>query len=505
MDATFLFKKICNVKTIFILSLIYGLVIRIFRLFYPIWGEEGYYTYFAVNSVRSGQLNFLFHPPIGQLIYVLSAALFGPNNIGFRIVPFVFGLLTIYITYVFAKKMFGLKAAYISTSLLLISKIHIEATNLVDLDGAILTAFNLLSMYFVWLFFKRQNKKMLVPSGIFLVLSSLTKISGAIIAIPSLLFTLIKRGFSDFKLVSLLFIVGVISTFIGTLFVPNGLSYGVSRIQFDLFQRLRMLLLVSWHFTVPFVLLVILAIFEKSKDDNKLFLKLWIISVFLIFFLVVISGQPDRHLSVIVPPFFILLGSYLQGVNLKNKWTIIFGILTVLPLVLLQITDRVWNYSLTLTILPYLVPGLIFILANFKKYKFIFVSLLLFSGIAYNIYLTTFDQATILTTVSSQAINYYLENYHNQSVIANLIGICYNLEINFNNKCDLPRVNASVEDYNNSKIIILMNFYQTEQTRLKNQKYPVSDEVVQVINNSFTLVKEFKFLNKEYAWVFEHK
>jgi hypothetical protein len=495
-----------NLKTIFLIAAVLGLSIRIFNLFLPIWGEEGFFTTHAVETLKNHHFSFELHPPLGQLFYVAAAFFFGPNYISFRLVPFVFSLITILTTFIFAKKMFNLRIAYIAVTLLLLSKLHILSSTYIDLDGAILTTFNLLFMYFMWQSINgdfHSFKKNFIFSNVFLVFSTLTKITGGVVTLPVLIFSFF-RNHKTLKITLITVFIAIVFTYIGTIFVQTSISHAASYLTFNLFQKLRFLLLVSWQISAPFSLLLLIVLLTKSKGHNELFLKLWVTVVFLFFFLFSSGGQPDRYISILLPPIFILLACYISRIKLKKYYlSLILGIITIFPLLLLKIVDKIWMFSLFLTIIPYILPVFFSSTLFFKKYKKFFIWVLLFSGIFYNLYFAFFDISRIYSITSAQAIDYYLNNYKGEKIASNVISICFNLETYYNQSCYFS-VGLS-KGYDDAKTIILINFYRPIEDMLNKARYPLTEEMLKNINENFILVKSFTFLDREYAWFFVKK
>jgi hypothetical protein len=495
-----------NLKVIFLIAVGIGLSIRIFNLFIPIWGEEGFFTTYAVETLKTHHFSFELHPPLGQLFYVAAAFFFGSNYILFRLVPFIFSLITILITFIFAKKIFNLRIAYIAVTLLLLSKLHILSSTYIDLDGAILTTFNLLFMYFMWQSINgdfHSFKKKFIFSNIFLVFSTLTKITGGVVTLPVLIFSFF-RNHKTLKITLITVFIAIVFTYIGTIFVQTSISHAASYLTFNLFQKLRFLLLVSWQISAPFSFLLLIVLLIKSKSHNELFLKLWIMIVLLFFFLFSSGGQPDRYVSILLSPIFILLARYISRIKFENyHFSLLLGIVTIFPLLFLKIVDKIWMFSLPLTVVPYILPLLFFSLLLFKRYRNFFTLALLFSGIAYNLYFTIFDISHIYAITSDHVMNYYLDNYKGEKVASNVISICFNLKTYHNSECYFST--GLSDGYGDAKIIILLNFYRTIENTLNKAKYPLSDEMLVNVNEKFILMKTFTFFDREYAWFFVSK
>lgn len=83
------------------------------------------------------------HPPVGEFIYRQAGFLIGYDN--FRIVPFVFGLLNLFLVFYLVKTIFDAKTALFATGLFSVSFYSLLASLMVDTDGAIMPFFFLIS------------------------------------------------------------------------------------------------------------------------------------------------------------------------------------------------------------------------------------------------------------------------------------------------------------------------------------------------------------------------
>ena len=98
------------------------------------------------NSAISGDLSSP-PPPIMELSLSLAGRFFGYENL--RVVPFVFSILNLWLVYLLARRLSGgKKAAYFAAGLFVVSVYSLIANLQIDIDGAILPFFVLLSYYF---------------------------------------------------------------------------------------------------------------------------------------------------------------------------------------------------------------------------------------------------------------------------------------------------------------------------------------------------------------------
>jgi glycosyltransferase involved in cell wall biosynthesis/4-amino-4-deoxy-L-arabinose transferase-like glycosyltransferase len=85
------------------------------------------------------------HPPLMELIYVWSGAIFGADNL--RLMPLVFGVISAWLLYIVMRRRVSASAAAWATGLYAISMYGVLASLMLDMDGTILPAFFLAAVY----------------------------------------------------------------------------------------------------------------------------------------------------------------------------------------------------------------------------------------------------------------------------------------------------------------------------------------------------------------------
>lgn len=148
-----------------------------------IYHQDEYKWAMIVNPIFNlqGESN---HPPLVGLLYHLTGEAFGYDRL--RILPFIFSLLGLILAYLLVKKLYGEKAALITSSILLVSVYNLIASLQIDFDGALLPFWGLLTVYaFYHLDFRhirdRKNYCWLAILCVSLVGGFLTKLSFFII------------------------------------------------------------------------------------------------------------------------------------------------------------------------------------------------------------------------------------------------------------------------------------------------------------------------------------
>jgi dolichyl-phosphate-mannose-protein mannosyltransferase len=142
------------------------------------------------------------HPPLGKLLMAAGILTFGLNTIGWRIVPFIFGIAMIPIMYIFGKRMFKNRfGAFASAFLISFDSMHFVLSR-IGLIDIILSTFIILMFYFFFIYydgdlFKKGWKHANLPlllSGIFFGLAVSVKWTAVFGAFAVMvLFLLLKR------------------------------------------------------------------------------------------------------------------------------------------------------------------------------------------------------------------------------------------------------------------------------------------------------------------------
>lgn len=109
--------------------IIASLLIRLVSLNQSLWLDEGISVLFAKSlSYKSLMFNFSlsdFHPPLFYVLLKFWISIFGSSEISVRLPSLLFGLASIVIIFLIAKKLFDLKTALIAATLLGTSPLHI--------------------------------------------------------------------------------------------------------------------------------------------------------------------------------------------------------------------------------------------------------------------------------------------------------------------------------------------------------------------------------------------
>lgn len=280
------------------------------------------------------------HPPVGEFIYRQAGFLVGYDN--FRMVPFFFGFLNLFLLFYLVRNLFGIKPALWSAGIFAFSFYSLLASLMVDTDGAIMPFFFLLMMI-GYLKIKEQEFKInnknwpwLLLLTISLVLGFLVKAS-FMIGIVALVgdFLITKNIFADKKkFVRYLVYMGLglitlgLLLFIAQFIFPSfrlewTLNYWKRFVKFGdrgwfqtFIQFFKALLYLS-----PFLVFTPLLVDKETFNRGRPFFLF--IGAGLFFYLVAFDfsgGALDRYFQFLVLPLSIISGAIIAKNIVNLKW-----------------------------------------------------------------------------------------------------------------------------------------------------------------------------------------
>jgi 4-amino-4-deoxy-L-arabinose transferase-like glycosyltransferase len=165
------------------------------------------YAYSILSHNWSWPKHYMYgQPPFLPYILAILTYLFGGDLKIFRLVPIIFGSLSVSMLYVLGKELFDRKVGILSSLLLGFSSIHILYSRTVMLES-MLIFFILGSIYFFWKsYYVKRNFKSAVLAGVFLGLAIDTKYVGLLLIPIFIIFILWtnRNGFFSLNLKSLI-------------------------------------------------------------------------------------------------------------------------------------------------------------------------------------------------------------------------------------------------------------------------------------------------------------
>lgn len=335
-----------------------ALLIRIIGVNTPLYTDEAHYTnikpyfssqYYVDYGLKPMEKNLSeqyfaskfdanpsisHHPPFSMALWAVSAFIFGKTSFAFRIVPLIFGLLSIFLVYLLAKHLYGEKAGLFSAALAAISFYSILSSLLVDVHGAIQMTMFLASVYFFLKHETSKETKHLIYSAVFAGLATLNSYTSiflfAIITIYSLIKSrkmetfvkLLKFGaiavatYSIFPILAFIFNRDV---FLRTLITAGALAANINP---------RFLVFLGIWVGPLLLGLAALCLLKRRKEDLIFFIWIIVAATFCVFSSP--NASLDRYFAVAVPAFIILAGRFLSEANLKDRHIYTGGIIFLL-------------------------------------------------------------------------------------------------------------------------------------------------------------------------------
>lgn len=355
-----------------LLILLLALVLRIINLNQSLWLDEATQALLSSKSINSifFERSADFHPPLFYLLMHFWIK-FGTSEVWLRLLPVIFGVLTVYGVYLLAQSIFGKKVALVSALLLSVAPYHIYYSQEIRMYSlaAMLAVF---SMYFFWKFVEDgKNWHTNIASSLSYTLTAVlllyTHYLGFLLIIAQLLYMIMFRFQKrSLFLINLLFV-----AFLGSFWLPQffkQLSAGVNTNTY--FPGWGEMLGTPFYKFLPLIFLkfsigrisfdnrvvysiVALSVFclfgyflflalRKIKNNNIKFLSIWLfvpilLSLIISFWLPL--DQPFRLLFVL-PAFYILLAFGLTSQKRLEKIGLFLIVLTSLFSLLIYNTDK---------------------------------------------------------------------------------------------------------------------------------------------------------------------
>lgn len=286
----------------------------------PFFGDEVYFGRVARDIAVFGfpRPELLAHPPAFSYALAASFGLFGFSEWAARLVPTLFGLLSLVVVYKVGESVYSREAGALAVFILVLSKTFLGYTTLVDIDGSAVTFFLLLETYLIFRYLKRPETHSLIPAATLLGVGLLFKLGTVIVPFVVLLFMERKRPFPAIS--SILLGMGIFLTAYTAYFTryPWGFWTGFLRPLSHFFGTaggvreplLKFLGVLFWNASFPLVLLLGYSLLRAlSEDDRKAkFLAFCAILILLAYSLV--SHKMERYFVPAIPLIAILAAGY---------------------------------------------------------------------------------------------------------------------------------------------------------------------------------------------------
>ena len=304
-------------------------------------GDEDYTRNFAV---------FRAHPLLLQSLVSISFALFGIQDTTARIIPVLFGSLTVFVTYLVGKELFNKKIGLICGLVLALLPFHIVFSRQVLVDVP-LSFFVVLFLYFLTKYRKTGSSFSCYLVGVSCGLCFISKEVGIITIPVFLVYSMLTNSLKLKKIHNFFF--GIISAIFPYLFlILTRQDASNAFYQYAMFQLERYghglsikypSILINEAFgyvlSILCIISVVLVLIESKKSRNlyrnQILLLVLVISSFFLFYQL-LPATGDRFMITLVPPGVILACSIFvtRTVSQWKLQNLLFFI--VVPLIILS-------------------------------------------------------------------------------------------------------------------------------------------------------------------------
>ena len=310
------------------------------------------------NSCGTAIYNFA-HPPVKLITYVLWAQMFGFSEISMRMIPFLFGLLTVAFTYIFGKKLFGERAGIAAAVLMAVGRYHIHASHVIATDSGILIFSALMSLFCFYMYKEKSRKIYLAASFAFFFVAIMTKFSAVTLIFPMyiLSFLYYRKSFRE----DFIYITGFLLASFAVLFAVANIAgapqYFYGPVNFALktagnpytlgefmHDKAFKIATMTWQATPFLAVLVLLALLHLKRDKNTVFVTSWLLVTFFVVF-VPYGTDTQRNFFIALPAVFLLAGKYISDIKIDFRKLALAAIIPTVYYLAAGVTDFSGYYN----------------------------------------------------------------------------------------------------------------------------------------------------------------
>lgn len=314
-------------------------------------GDEAVYSGQAATLSGSEESAKYFsiyraHPLFLQFIVSIFFANFGVSDVIARMVPAIFGILTVIFVYFIGKELYDKRVAMVAAIVMTVIPYHIIVSRQVLLDVP-LSFFSTLTLFFVIRYLK-QDKGIywLYFIGASSGLSFLSKEVGIFVLIASIVSLILTKKF-DFKKLAIIGVSFLLATspfWIPILTIPEAqqtaLSYWQWQTSRDQNQPDIFYLTILFRDALGFVLtgMFVVSLFHllkvgKLKNPPVIVLLTWVVATLVLFQLLPIKGF--HFAQSLLPPLVLLAMSILDGHWIRKKRSYTILVIVLVPLIVI--------------------------------------------------------------------------------------------------------------------------------------------------------------------------
>lgn len=320
-----------------LLIILASLFVRSFGLGASLFDDETMYGRAVANAGNFGFNPNHYTPILMQWLQLPVTSLWGFDSWVLKLVPLLFGLLIMFISYLISRQLFGSRAAKITLLLIGFSFYPILSSLQLDVEGSLMTFFYLLAVYSLFQIEEKNLLKWKVTCGLALFFSLLSKHNAVLIFAILFVYVLIKDKFHLKKVIRKLFIpfsigIGGYMFFLGFAYLidPKNLSmmfgHGSQFFTGIYFSSIALPILFFWG--TPLLLgSAFLAMWYRKRlsGEKSLIFYAWLIIVLLFYVFIIEWGDYSRYLANLVPPMAILGGNFLSKFRIRFKEIVCCG------------------------------------------------------------------------------------------------------------------------------------------------------------------------------------
>jgi len=181
---------------IFTVVIFSGFFLRFYNLSWETYGYgEVEIKQAADEYVKGNFVNnyYIFDtPPLGKYMFAMSIAIFWDSEFSMRIVPLIFGMLTIISVFYVTQKVYDIKISILATVITAFSILQIQFSRYAQLE-TMLSFFYVLTFYFLWKVVNNRGKYSSYLLGITLGLSVAIKFTSVIIVFAVILYAIYSK------------------------------------------------------------------------------------------------------------------------------------------------------------------------------------------------------------------------------------------------------------------------------------------------------------------------
>jgi 4-amino-4-deoxy-L-arabinose transferase-like glycosyltransferase len=414
-----------NTKLIFLLILVLGVLLRVEYLNKSFQKDEVSLIWPARNlyqkDVPEFSENYLFdHAKLSKTmcrssVYMLYLGeimrLSNTNEAVVRFSIVIFSVSTIVLIYFVGEMLGGKKLGLLSSFLLAINRLHVEHSQIIDVDGSILTFFVLLTVFFLIKWWKFKKDKYLIYSTLIISLALLFK-EPILLIFPALFLYSYKRKELQKAFAALLSSITIFLFFIllfSYLYSTDFLDCSIRWVNSFVFHTLytsqvpgsasftsrlyQFVGISSWDITLPLIFLFLFSLIYVFKTKKDFYRFLVYFSIIFIIFYVGVLGV-TRYFVPTIPIICLIVATYILDLKIINPKSVAIVLLIAaicfssfyllkIRTDVLFLNDIKTNFSLIS--IPYIL-SLIPLPFYFSRYRKFAILVLLGMYIGFNVY-----------------------------------------------------------------------------------------------------------------------